>query len=399
VSSLLGVSVAGATLHAVLVRNGAIVWAGAATHRGPADLADALARLASEPAVPARRVRLVFERDVVQLRAVMPAPPLKAEALRRYVALEAPRLFRKNGERLVTDGIRLAPTPDGVALWAGAVAEPLVEAAVAGCTQAGLRIEAIGPAADVLAAALRDLPDAGELSFPNGGTTEVLSWKAQSAWRSRLVSGSPPVDVAWHAALAPFGADAPHLAAAFAATRTRTRLDFSPPSMGLVRLRRDRRRRRTLAALAATLWLGAAGVYTARLAMAGRAMRRELNSAAAAVDTALALRRNLDQATAALSVIGGAERHRSRQVALLATLTRVLRDSAYLVALRSEPDGTVRLVGYAPAATRVLAQLEGAHDLAGAKLEGPVTREAPAGGGEMDRFSIVARRRWHGAAP
>ena len=390
---LLGVSVSAVAVRAVLVQRGAIVWAGQADYHGAADLAEVLARLASEPAVPVRRARLVFERDVVQLRTVTPAPPLKAEALRRYVALEATRLFRKNGAPLITDGLVVAPGPGARALWAGAVAEPLAEAAAAGCTQAGVRLEAVGAAAEVLPWALATRPTAGDIAVPNGTTTEVLAWGPRGVWRSRRVPGVRPGSAPWHAALAAMGTEAAHFAPAYAATRSRPRLDLSPPSRGAARRGRIRQRRRVVAASAAALWLLALASYAGRLAVTAQATRSALAATAPAVDTALALRRNLDAATATLATIAAAERSRSRELPLLAALTGALGDSTYLVAFRAEQDGTLRLVGYAPAATRVLAELESVPMLTGAKLEGPVTREAAPSGQALDRFAIVARRR------
>src|SRR6266487_3954980 len=104
---VLGISVSSSHVRAVLWWRDAIRWAGVAPYESPDDLADAIARLAGESGMPVRRARVVLERDVVQLRSIVPAPPLKPAPLRRYVALEAPRLFRKNGAPLVTDGVNV----------------------------------------------------------------------------------------------------------------------------------------------------------------------------------------------------------------------------------------------------------------------------------------------------
>jgi hypothetical protein len=375
-----------------MVERGAIQWAGQAEYAGAEDLAEVLARLAGEAGAPVRRARIVLERDIVQLRTITPGPPLKAEALRRYIALEMPRLFRKSGVPLVTDGLSVRSSHGTSGLWVGAVPEPLVEAALKGCAQAGLLVEAVGPAADVLPMALAALPTSGDVAFPNGGTSEVLSVGPAGVWRSRHVPGSEPREIAWNPALARLGSDAAPLAPAYAATLALTRLDLSPPSVGATRRRAALQRRFRLAVVGVALWLLAGGIYALRLAATASAVRRELAANAAAVDTALALRRDFDSATATLATIATAQRVRSREVALVAALTAALGDSAYLVALQAAADGTVRLVGYAPAATRVLADLERVPDLRGAKLEGPVTREAPPGRPEMDRFSIVAQR-------
>jgi Tfp pilus assembly protein PilN len=113
------------------------------------------------------------------------------------------------------------------------------------------------------------------------------------------------------------------------------------------------------------------------------------------VDRALALRRDLDAAADVLATVNAAEGARSRHLALLADLTRLLPDSSVLVALRVAPDSTVRLAGYAASGARVLAQLEQVPHLRGARLEGPLIREALAAGTAQartwDRFAVVAR--------
>jgi len=392
VKRVLGIGVSGDSVRAVLVERDRIAWAGLASYSGEADLAEVVGRLAAEAGVPVRRARVVFERDVVQLRTIVPAPPLRGEALRRYVVLETPRLFRKNDHRLVVDGVAIDAGSGAPALWAGAIAETLVESALDGCSQAGLAVEAVGPAADVLPCALAAPPAQGDVAFLNGGTTEILSLGPSGAWRSRRVGGAEARGAVWSPALVRTGAEASHFAAAYAAAVARPKLDFSPPRLGVARRRTAARHRVRLAIVGVGLWLLAGSTYALRLAAESAEVRRELARSAPSVETALALRRDLDAATATLATIATAERARSHQVALLAGLTAALGDSAYLVALQSGADGTVRLVGYAPAATRVLAELERVPGLGSRKLEGPVSREAPAGGAEMDRFSIVAQR-------
>jgi hypothetical protein len=205
------------------------------------------------------------------------------------------------------------------------------------------------------------------------------------------VAGAQTSVASWVPPLATLGADAPRFAAAYAATQAQARLELLPPTVAAARSRVARLRRIRRAALGAGLWFLAGVVYAGRSVATAAAATRELAASGPAVDTALALRRQLDAAAAAVGVIGVAAAARSRQLELLAALTGALGDSTYVVALRIERDGTVRLVGYAPTAAGVLARLE-ALPLRGAKLEGPVTREAPPGRPELDRFSIVALR-------
>jgi hypothetical protein len=163
-----------------------------------------------------------------------------------------------------------------------------------------------------------------------------------------------------------------------------------PPTVTAARAQVAWRHRIRLAALGAGLWLLAGLLYAGRTVASDVAAARQLAVSAPAVDTALALQRQLDAAAGALAVIGAARASRSRHLELLAALSTALRDSTFLMALRVERDGTLRLVGYAPSAAGVLARLEAVPQLRGAKLEGAVTREAPAGRPELDRFSIVA---------
>jgi hypothetical protein len=392
-SPVLGISAGATHVRAVLWWRDAIRWAGAAPYQGLDALAEAIARLAGEAGTPVRRARVVLERDVVQLRSIVPAPPLKPEALRRYVALEAPRLFRKNGAPLVTDGMRVALTKTDAALWAGAVAEPLVQATLAGCVQAGLTVEALGPAADVLPRALQATE--GSIAFPNGWTTEVLDVGIGGVWRSRMVknaaSGREMPNPEFTRALAGLGQEAPHFAAAYATAIAQPRLSLLPADARAAEERHSRRRMIKVVAIGAALWLLAAGTYVGRLAWLGHTATQALGNSAPAVDSAIILRRQLGLARATLATAADAESRRSRHVALLAAVTQALGDSTYLVALQVTPDGVVRLAGYAPVAARVVAALERTAPLRDVRLEGPVTREAGSGMRDArDRFAIVA---------
>lgn len=387
---LLGVSVGARHVRAVLWWQGAIQWAGEAPYQGPGDLAETVARLAGEAGAPVRRARVVLERDVVQLRSIVPVPPLKPSALRRYVALDAPRLFRHNGVPLVTDGVRIALTKDSVALWAGAAPEPLVLSVLAGCAQAGIALESLGPAADVLPSATA----AGQstLVFPNGGTSEVLDVGPWGTWQSRLIRGTTRGDSPVFAApLAALGEQAHHFAAAYSVAIAVPRLTLLPTETRAAEERRRRRGLFRLLSAGAALWLIAWGVHVGRLVLARDAATRSLGAAAPAVDSALNARRDLNLARMTLSTVTRTAAGRSRQVSLLAAITQSLSDSIYLAAFQVTSDGTVRLAGYAPVAARVVAQLERVAALEDVRLEGPVTRERGAGGTEQDRFAIVAR--------
>lgn len=386
----LGLSVAARTVRAVLTTPDRIEWAGVMSWATPADLTDAIARLAGDAGRIVRRTCVVLDRDVIQTRTVAPAPPIAPAAVRRYVALEASRLFRKNGTPLVTDGV-IVPV-DGTlhVLWSAAVAQPVVEAILDGCRQAGISVDALGPAADLLPLAMAARAT-GELIFPNGGTAEVVTAGAGGTWRSRLIAASPDVPCALAPALMSLGGEAVHFAGAYAATLARPRLSLLPPDARDARERAIWRQVALIMALAALSWLLAFSIYAVRLHSSGVRAQVMLEAHAAQLDSALALRRELGAGRQSLAEFGRATAARSRHLQLLAAITNALGDSAYLVALRIGPDAVVRLAGYAPSALRVVASLERVPALRDVRLEGPVTREAVGGvGGDLDRFAIVA---------
>ena len=321
---------------------------------------------------------------------VTPVPPLKPGPLRRYVALEATRFFRKNGAPLVTDGISIAGDANLGVLWMAAAPEPLLRRILDGTTQAGLRIETLGPAADVLPGALAVRPS-GETSFSNGQSAEVLSVGLEGTWRSRLVRTPTKGVLEWATPLSALGADAASFAAAYAVTVQWPRLELWPPETRAGHAREQRRRLLRLALVGLACWFLAGGVYIGRLVVLLRSSNVYLASVSPQVDSALAARRELDAGRATLATMAAAERDRSRHLALLADLTRALGDSAYLTTCQVGADGTVRISGYAPSAPTVLATLERLGGLAHPKFEGPVARETTNEHRQLDRFAIVAQ--------
>ncbi len=388
--AVLGLSVSATMVRAVLVERGAIAWAGQAAYQSEEDLAEVIAHLAGEAGRPVRHVRIALERDAVQLRTVTPVPPLKPGPLRRYVALEATRLFRKNGAPLVTDGISVAADANVRALWMAAAPEPLLRRILDGTGQAGLRVEALGPAADVLPGALALRPN-GEASFPNGQSAEVLSVGLEGTWRSRLVRTTPNGALEWAPPLAALGADAASFAAAYAVTVQMPRLELWPPEIRAGHARELRRRLLRVALIGVGCWFLAGGVFVGRLLATLHVSTAYLTRVSAQVDTALSARRELDAGRATLATMAGAERERSRHLALLAALTLALGDSAYLTTCQVGADGTVRISGYAASAPTVLATLERVGSLSHPRFEGPVARETTNERRQLDRFAIVAQ--------
>jgi len=129
------------------VELGAVSWAGEATYGDHADLANTIARLASEAPPHRRWLTVELDRPPVQVRALTGLPPVKPPALRALVAHQAARFFRRNGQPLVTDATWVVNRTVRVAR-AVAVEEPLLEAIAAGARGAGLVLEAVVPAGE-----------------------------------------------------------------------------------------------------------------------------------------------------------------------------------------------------------------------------------------------------------
>lgn len=381
-SRAMGICVSAHAVRAVIVARERIVWAGVVEWDDLPSLSGALGRLAGEAGRAVRSARVVLTRDLVQSRTIIPAPPLSPTAARRYVALEAERLFRKNGAPLVTDARIVVVDAHARALWATAAAEDLLRAVLEGCAEAGVRVDVIGPAAEVVAAALaRATP--GEWVFPNGGTTEVVSLGPHGVWRSRHVAGTPDATLALHPALMELKEQGSAFAPAFAAARVLPRLVLLPRDTRAARDRLARRVFYRVLACALGLWLVAGAIYVARLLTAGRAARTELASLATQIDSALVLRRELEAAQATLAGFRAAEAGRSRHLEFLAALSTALGDSARVLALQAVANGDTRLVIQAPAPLPVLATLERLNSVQNVRLEGRT---------ENRRFTILLRR-------
>jgi hypothetical protein len=401
VSVVLGISVGADAVRAVLRKGPRLAWVGSARYSGPDDLSDVLARLAGEAAEPVRRARVVLERDAVQVRTLPSVPGLHRAALRESVLLQCGRLFRNGHGPMTADARVVVLGRRERVVVAAAAPESLVAAIADGCEQAGLVLDALGPACDVLPSAV-DALDGGPLAVPTAAGAEHLDLAGRTVWRSRLLrAGSLPAP-AWKAPLAALGADAATYASAFAAASATPRLSLLPPSSRARRAARERSRRRTLAIAACLLWTLAAGVFLARLGIHDAAVHARLAELAPAAAGALTLRRDLSAAQGAMGTIERATLNRSRLLPLLATLTERLGDSVTLVSVRVTRDSVLHLSGYAPVADRIVAALEHTPGLAAPRLEAPPDRQALGGSAasgrqrEWDRFAVVARLR---AAP
>lgn len=391
---LLGLSVGKSTVRAVVVRRGLVVWAGSAGYADLPDLADAIARLAGEAGPRLHRVRVGLERGMVQLRTLTPVPRMHADAARRHVALQADRLFRNGHSPLVT-GASMRDTAGQSALLAAAALDELTRQVASGCRQAGLALESIAPAAEVLPAAaacpIARLPH--HLTLPCGDGWEQLDLDRGRVWRSRSVA-APEHPVALAPGLGVLGEQAPAYATAFAAASGRARLTLCSRDAAVVTAARRVTRVRRLVIAAAAAWLAALLVLALRVAVVERRAGEQLAELGPALAIAVGVRRDLTAARGALETLDRARASRSQSLRLLDRLTRSLSDSVSLVSLRFGRDSILRLGGYAPVADGVVAALQRAQGFRAPRLEAPATRQlVPTGqsSAERDRFALITR--------
>lgn len=134
------------TIHAEVVGPGA-PWAAEAPFASPAELADAIARLAAEAPQNGRRVRMIvaLEPPLVQLRTLTDLPPVNPADLATLVAARASRFFRRNGAPLLTDAAWTTDGHGARVARAAAAEEPWLEAIAAGARVAGIALAAIAP--------------------------------------------------------------------------------------------------------------------------------------------------------------------------------------------------------------------------------------------------------------
>lgn len=389
----LGIAVGRNVVRAVVATRRSILWAGSAGYDGPGELAEVLAQLAAAAQPRMRRARVVLDRDVAQWRTVEPAPPLRSAALRRHIALQAPRLFRNGEGPVVTDARRVSGNGTTVVI-AAATSDTLSRAIADGCEQAGLHLVSLGPAAEVLPSAVVGGRSAESVMLPLGSAGELIECRRGKVVRSRLVTmapGSPPM---WVPALDATGSDAGRLAAAYAAARSSPRLQLLPSDWPARRRSRQRRVLRRLAIGSATAWALAGALFMGRATLAGRRANAEVARLRPTVESLMASRRDLDAAAAALGAVREATARRSRFLALLAGLTEAVGDSTSLAFLDLSGDSSLHIGGLAPSADRVVAALEKLPSLFQPRVEAPTARQSVAVPGgrprELDRFAIVA---------
>lgn len=137
------------SIRAELRRAGAVRWMAEATWDSPESLAERVAELAAQAELPVwnRVVTFVLAHELLQVRRLADAPPVRHGQLAALVALAPHRYFRRNGVALVTDAGWEGGRGARVAL-AVALPDPIGAALVRGAREAGLLVAAIRPAGE-----------------------------------------------------------------------------------------------------------------------------------------------------------------------------------------------------------------------------------------------------------
>jgi hypothetical protein len=133
-------------VRAEVVRWRKTLWAAEARHSGPADLGTAIGQLGAglPPGRKPGRLRVELDTGVVQLRTLGGLPPVRGTALKRLVALQSSRFFRRNGTSLITDACWSARGRRGGSALAVALEETWASSIVAASREIGITLEGIG---------------------------------------------------------------------------------------------------------------------------------------------------------------------------------------------------------------------------------------------------------------
>jgi hypothetical protein len=358
------------------------------------------------------RVVVAIGPSAVQLKRLTGLPPLDdVAALEAMVREGAGRFFLKNGVPLITTAVRLVEP--GTA-WAAAFDATVVDEIERACRAAGLRLQAIAPAAAALAHAVRPTASGERLVWTDGGVrTELTFSERRVESLRRLPSTSahehsadsstggnesvtldvgqpPPIE-----ALEKLGDRALTFADAYGATRLAQYLTRDEPLVlqaGSAALGSSRHPEPTTTRLAvavlAFLLAAASAIAGPSLVAAHSASdaRGTLHSMEKDIARAEGEDADLSRISRALFEVASFESSRRSATTLLANLTRALPKEAALVALDVDTAGGT-LVALGARASQVTTALEKVKEIASPEIVGPVTRET-AGSREVERVTV-----------
>lgn len=390
----IGLGVGRAAVRAVAVRAGRVLWAVERARSDDESLARTLdALLAGAPRTrwPRPRVVAAVGPAYVQMKKLIGLPEqLDSTRLGAVVRESAARFFLKNGVPLATI---VLPVRDGPP-WGAAIEQPVLDDITGVCRQRRLVLSAVVPTVAVMGASLRSAgPVAltwceGDLRLEivrSGG--ELVALRRLTASPAARVHDEP---IAPTALAHQLGADAARFADALAAAETTREAVPGWSRGGPGDDRRASAWRVVLAAAALVLAILSALIAPVLVAHAAeRRARARLASVAERRGELAVLEGELARLTTAFGEVQRFDAERLAITVFVAALTRVLPEESAIVALRvSRAGGTV--VVLTPRAAVMLNRLEQVRGIVGAKIIGPVTREA-VGGKALERLTIRFR--------
>jgi hypothetical protein len=319
------------------------------------------------------------------------------------VQANAGRFFLRNGTPLVTSAVRRTTPTEG---WAAAFDEAVVSVVVDACQAAGVRVDAVVSAIDVMGRGLVAVFDE-TLIWSDGNGLTAVTWSGGHLANVRRVHDSPSTGAGTGVAdcvrvpvppLATLGADAARFATAYGAALVEPS-DEGSPSLAY-RPRGDATRRDVGARVSLTTPAVAAGAALLMAALspgvvarlAERSASRRLATVAPSALAAQRVERDLTLVSGALDEAAAFDASGRSMTRVLGALTRALPPGVALVELRVDSAGG-SLAAIAPEAggSEVLAALDRMPGVAAPEIVGSVTRETDEGR-EVERVTV--RFRW-----
>jgi hypothetical protein len=367
-----GLCVTSASVSAVALGDGAVVWWDEVDRDAETDLAAAIHRLL----VNAPRGRLAHPivyvgvgPSAAQLRNVGSIADAKdATLVLQIVRANLGRFFLVNGIPLRATRPQWAPRGGA---WVGAIEQPVVDAILAGGASARTRVALIAPAATSLGHATR-----GDTVAWRDGTVRVeVLYQGDVVTSYRRTFGHPDADRPWELvpALSALGESAERFAPAYAIARAGSRaaltIDFAPAGQtGASRV--------ALAGAMCGLSLGVA-LLLPGLANRHRAelARREAAVLSSSLHGDDEIEHDLAERAGLLRELGAFQGGTMSPTLFLASLTTAIEAPAVVQSLQLDSLGGV-LIASAPRAALLVAMLDSMPQIGGLHITGAVTLDA-----------------------
>jgi len=378
----IGLGIGGRSLRAVGVSAGSVRWAIEVERQDGESLTEALTNLLMRCPVQKRRrvgwmrprVMVAIGPSMVQVKKLSRLPLLRDSAALSAVIREGSgRFFLKNGVPLATSDVAVIEPGTG---WAAAFEAPVVEQVQRACTDAGLALRAIIPAA----VALGQVAQSGELTWTDGNVQAQLAYRDRQVVASRQLrvprcNGEcmETVDMLPHPALQQLGDNASNFADAYGATRIERGELLALSIGGAPRVGTTSHTRTRIAATTFCMSALAALVVPPLLAVRSTTRARErLALIGPEARKASGIERELDQVSSTLQQLSEFAPECGSVTVLLERITAALPEHAALVSLEVDSArGTI--VALAPRAAQVTDALERVAGIASPQVVGPIT--------------------------